>query len=62
VTKKRITLAGCDDATRIDLELSDDELTFIERLCALSEEASEYGCQPRMRVEEVPPPDEEDER
>lgn len=57
---KRIVLAGCDDATAIDLELSEGELKFVEMLCERSKHESESGCQPTMRVEEVPPPDEED--
>lgn len=56
---KRIILARCDDSTAIDLHLTETELKFVERLSALSEQESGYSCQPRMRVEEVPPPDEE---
>lgn len=50
-----VTLRGCDDRTRIELDVTDAELRFLEVLAAGSEDASEGSCQPvlglRARVE-----------
>lgn len=46
----RITLNGCDDTTCILMEVSEDELSFLERLAKLSKDASGYLCQPTLTV------------
>ena len=48
-----ITLRGCDDMTRFQIELSNEELELVKKLCQKSEETSEYICMPIMEVEEV---------
>ena len=48
-----ITLRGCDDMTRFRMELSNEELEFVKKLCQKSEETSTYICMPIMEVEEV---------
>lgn len=48
-----ITLIGCDDITRFQIELSNEELELVKKLCRKSEETSEYICMPTMKVEEV---------
>ena len=49
----KISIHGCDDSTYINLELNADELKFVGKLCKLSEENSDYGCQPVMEVIEL---------
>jgi len=49
----RITLAGCDDTTRIDLDVTKEQYEFLVHLNKLSGEASEYGCQPVLYVGEI---------
>lgn len=48
-----ITLIGCDDITRFQIELSNEELELVKKLCRKSKETSEYGCMPTMEVEEI---------
>lgn len=49
----RIDIIGCDDSTIFDITVSEDELVFLEKLCKLSKETSEYGCQPIIEFEEL---------
>jgi len=58
MTKKtyKIGLNGCDDSTWITIDLTSEELALVEKLVGLSEEASTYGCQPTMNVEELSTP------
>ena len=39
----KITLNGCDDETNMFLELTEDQVTFLEMLSKLSNETSTYG-------------------
>lgn len=48
-----ITLVGYDDITRFQMELSNEELELVKKLCQKSEETSEYSCMPTMNVEEI---------
>lgn len=50
MTLTLITLSGCDDNTKLVVELTSDERALLERIGDLSERKSEYSCQPRMRV------------
>ena len=52
MTAYRVILHGCDDATYIDIDLTDDEAATIRRLSAASEESSSYGCEPVMTIEQ----------
>ncbi len=45
-----IKLQGCDDNTRITMNLSDDEYKLIKRLAERSEELSEYKCMPVLKI------------
>lgn len=46
-----VRIIGCDDSTEIPTsEFDAAQLVAIERLVKLSEEYSEYGCQPVVRV------------
>lgn len=45
-----IRLNGCDDTTKFELEVSDEQFEFLRTIARLSTEASTYGCQPTLRV------------
>lgn len=49
-----IRVSGCDDATHVNLDLTETELAVVRRLAAALEEASSYSCQPTMRVFDGP--------
>lgn len=49
----RITVSGCDDETTFDIALSFDEAQLIADVARRSREASEYGCQPIIQIEEI---------
>ena len=48
-----ITLLGCDDITRFNMDLTNEEVDLLNRVCKLSKETSEYGCMPTMEIELV---------
>jgi hypothetical protein len=52
--KYRITVSGCDDETTVDLDMTGAEVAFAEKLAEAVTEASEYSCQPKMRVAPTP--------
>lgn len=52
MSKHRIAIAGCDDTTYLDLELSPSELAFVRRLEEASDEASKVSCQPIIYIVE----------
>ncbi len=58
MTAYEIQLRGCDDSTQWVMELTDAEAWLLERVAALSDEISDYGCQPSMTIT-TPPPDPE---
>ena len=47
-----INIIGCDDCTVFKMELTDEELNGVKRLCNLSKETSEYVCMPVIEIEE----------
>lgn len=49
----RITVSGCDDQTEFEMALSFDEAQLIADLARRSKDASEYGCQPIVMIEEI---------
>lgn len=50
----RIRIRGCDDETNIDAShFTEAELEAIRKLAALSQEASEYRCQPDIHFDRV---------
>lgn len=49
----KITLMGCHDYTEFNMDLSEDEVKLVQRICELSRETSEYACMPTMSCEEV---------
>jgi hypothetical protein len=48
-----ITLSGCDDHTDVGVEVTEQELEFLQKLSKLSHEACKYGCMPTMDVKEA---------
>jgi len=46
----QIRLCGCDDETELLMDVTDEQRAFLEELAKRSAEASEYGCQPRLKV------------
>ena len=55
--KCKFALSGCDDATEMELDLTEEELVFLRKVSALSQATSTYGCQPTLiiRKEEAAP-------
>ena len=49
-----VRLTGCDDETEIPMDLTPNEADLIRRLSAASHQASEYGCMPKLHLEESP--------
>lgn len=47
-----LTINGCDDSTGIEIELTDDQASFVKTLCELFTSASGYQCQPTMSMRE----------
>lgn len=45
-----IRIVGCDDETKFDIDLDDEEATAVREVSAASKEASEYGCQPVLHM------------
>lgn len=50
-----IILAGCDDITYFDMELTQEEYALLQKVSEMSKEASSHICMPVMRIEEVNP-------
>ena len=41
---------GCDDTTRFEIELTDEELQTILKFIKLNNKNSDYGCQPKIDI------------
>ena len=41
---------GCDDTTRFEIELTDEELETILKFIKINNESSSYGCQPKIEI------------
>ena len=46
-----IQIHGCDDSTCFDMEMTEQEYQFLQKVCHLSTKTSTYGCMPTMVVE-----------
>lgn len=53
--KMRIVLVGCDDETAVEMDVTPEELRFLERLEKEVGNTSTYACMPRLDLEEVEP-------
>lgn len=49
----KLVLKGCDDETHIEVFLNADQFQAVEGIARLSQEKSEFQCQPTMLIEEV---------
>lgn len=52
-----ITLKGCDDKTQFTVELGDQDTAFLQRIARMTQDLSEFGCQPTMTVTTEQPDD-----
>lgn len=50
MTLTPITLSGCDDNTKVIVELTGQERALLERIGDLTVRKSECSCQPRLKV------------
>lgn len=41
---------GCDDTTRFEIELTDEELKTVIRFIKANNDASTYGCEPSIDI------------
>ncbi len=48
-----ITLKGCDDTTRVVMDLDVDEAELVRRIAAATVVSSEFDCQPRLAITET---------
>lgn len=48
--KHTISLIGCDDTTRFEMDLTDEEAAFVRRMAELANAASTYCCMPEMEI------------
>jgi len=51
--KYMIKLMGCDDTTRFEMELSDEQVAVVQQMADLSKKTSECGCMPVLEFEKV---------
>jgi hypothetical protein len=49
--KYRLTIAGCDDVTSIEVDLNGSEIALLKELAEKFNAASEYGCMPTLEIE-----------
>ncbi len=48
-----ININGCDDSTVLEIELTKDEASLIEKIAKMSKAQSIYGCMPTIELLEV---------
>ena len=48
--KVRIDLVGCDDTTKFDMEITQEQYEFLNEISKESKMHSEYSCMPIMEV------------
>jgi hypothetical protein len=56
VTDYVVRLIGCEDETRLTVNLTPEEVILLDKIEKLSREASEYDCMPILVIENVIPP------
>lgn len=54
MTRTLLKLSGCDDSTKVVVELTGDERALLERIGELTELKSKISCQPRLKVTDAP--------
>ena len=48
-----VSLSGCDDVTDMEMDVTEGEFAFLEKVSALSEKVSSYACMPTLEVRVV---------
>ncbi len=48
--KVSVVLRGCDDNTRVEIEATEEQVLFLEKLAEETVKVSEYACMPILRV------------
>lgn len=48
-----LTVSGCDDYTKLELDLTGVEFADLETLCMMVNDKQTSGCQPTMEIEEA---------
>jgi len=43
-----VQIRGCDDSTHFEMQMTDQEYEFLQKVCKLSAETSTYECMPTM--------------
>ena len=51
MTKIRLNVNGCDDSTCFDLEVTDKELEFLNKIVDKCNNTKTNGCMPGMEIE-----------
>lgn len=51
--KVQICLSGCDDYTVFEIDTTEEEYLFLEKISKLSKETSTYGCMPTLLIEKI---------
>lgn len=47
-----VNINGCDDSTRFNMEVTNEEYDFLLKLARLSRYTSTYGCEPTIEIGE----------
>lgn len=47
----RLNVNGCDDSTCFDIDVTESELEFLEKIVEKCNSTSTYGCMPTMDIE-----------
>lgn len=55
--KIEISVSGCDDTTRITMDVTDEQHQFLHRVAEEVTAASSYQCMPTMEVRLAPIPE-----
>ncbi len=50
-----IRLSGCDDSTEFGIDLTGAEAALLKRVAELSDQVSQFACQPTLTIREGKP-------
>lgn len=53
MNKVNIELIGCDDTTEFEIEVTEEEIKFLDKLKKLSAEISRSSCMPVLEFETI---------
>lgn len=46
-----ICLNGCDDDTKFEMDMTEEQLLFLKRVAIKANNTSDYGCMPRLYID-----------